>query len=210
MGLARGLCGLSRKVNHPGGGRAGRVESPGISVAAVVSPRRSGEVGEITVVEVGPDPEGVETQAETAGISLERRGGRRPPDTYGGESSMAGSSAPIMQWSDENGVAVVEVLARELQGPEAAATLREQLESLLRSGETRLLLDFGRTRVMSSTAFGALLTLWKQMDAAGGELRICDMDPTVRFGADILRLGQYIPIHDDRASALAAFGRRPS
>ena len=32
------------------------------------------------------------------------------------------------------------------------------------------------------------------------------MDPTVRFGADILRLGQYIPIHDDRRSAMAAFG----
>ena len=123
---------------------------------------------------------------------------------------MAEASTPLVQWSLDDGVAVVEVLAREIQGPEAAAALGEQLGSLLRSGETRLLLDFGRTRVMSSTAFGTLLNFWKQVDAARGELRICSMEPAVRFGADILSLGQYIPIHDDRPSAMAAFGSRPS
>ncbi len=122
---------------------------------------------------------------------------------------MARASTPLVQWSRDDGVAVVEVLAREIQGPEAAAALGEQLGSLLRSGQTRLLLDFGRTRVMSSTAFGALLSFWKQVDAAHGELRVCSMDPAVRFGADILSLGRYIPFHDDRPSAMAAFGGRP-
>src|SRR3954451_4997104 len=122
---------------------------------------------------------------------------------------MAAASTPILQWSRDDGVMVVEILAREIQGPQAAAELGEQLGSLLQSGQTRLLLDFGRTRVMSSTAFGALLNFWKQVEAAGGELRICSMDPSVRFGADILRLGQYIPIHDDTASAMAAFRGRP-
>jgi anti-anti-sigma factor len=122
---------------------------------------------------------------------------------------MDDASAPLLQWSRADGVAVVEVLARDIQGPEAAAVLGEQLRALLGSGETRLLLDFGRTRVMSSTAFGALLNFWKQVDAAGGELRICSMDPAVRFGADILSLGRYIPIHDDRPSALSVFASRP-
>ena len=140
-----------------------------------------------------------------------RTGGRREsPDPSCGGRSMADASTPMMQWSRDDGVAVVEILAREIQGPEAAAVLGEQLGSLLRSGETRLLLDFGRTRVMSSTAFGTLLSFWKQVDAARGELRICSMDPPVRFGADILYLGRYIPIHDDRPSALAAFAPRPS
>jgi anti-anti-sigma factor len=122
---------------------------------------------------------------------------------------MADSSTPIVQWSRVDGVAVVEILAREIQGSEAAAILGEQLGSLFRSGQTRLLLDFGRTRVMSSTAFGTLLSFWKQVDAVHGELRICSMDPSVRFGADILCLGQYIPIHEDRPSAMAAFSPRP-
>src|SRR4051812_41959065 len=122
---------------------------------------------------------------------------------------MADASTLMMQWSGVDDVAVVEILARDIQGPAAAAALGEQLVSLLHAGETRLLLDFGQTRVMSSTAFGTLLNFWKQVDAARGELRVCSMDPSVRFGADILGLGRYIPIHDDRPSAVAAFGASP-
>jgi len=118
---------------------------------------------------------------------------------------MADSLYPMLQWSIEDEVAIVEVLAREIQGPEAAAELGEELGALLRSGQTRLLLDFGETRVVSSTAYGTLLNFWKRVDAAGGELRICAMRPPVRFGADILGLGRYIPIHQDRASAVDAF-----
>jgi anti-sigma B factor antagonist len=120
---------------------------------------------------------------------------------------MADSSAPMVQWSRVDGVAVVEILAREIQGPEAAAALGEQLAGFLRSGETRLLLDFGQTKLMSSTVFGTLLSFWKQVEAAQGELRICSMDPSVRIGADILHLGQYIPIHENQATAMEAFAR---
>jgi anti-anti-sigma regulatory factor len=63
---------------------------------------------------------------------------------------------------------------------------------------------------MSSTAFGALLIFRKQVAAARGELRICSMDPAVRFGADVCGLGRFIPIHDDQPSALAAFTREGS
>ena len=90
---------------------------------------------------------------------------------------MADASMPLVQWSSEDGVAVVEVLAREIQGPDAAAALGEQLESLFRSGQTRLLLNFARTQVMSSTAFGTLMNFWKRVDADRGELRICSMEP---------------------------------
>lgn len=123
---------------------------------------------------------------------------------------MADSRNPMLRWSIDEDVAVVESTTREIQGPEAAAALGEQLGALLRSGQTRLLIDFGETRIMSSTAYGTLLNFWKQVDAAGGELRICSMDPAVRFGADIIGLGRYIPIHEGRASALAAFASRSS
>jgi anti-anti-sigma factor len=122
---------------------------------------------------------------------------------------MADTIIPMVPWSPIDGVAVVAVLARDVQGLEATA-FGEQLGASLRSGETRLLLDFGQTRVMSSTAFGALLNFSKQVDAAQGELRICSIDPPVRVGTDILGLGRYIPIHEDRPSAMAAFAGRPS
>ena len=118
---------------------------------------------------------------------------------------MSDANTPIAEWSRVGDVAVVEVLHREILGPEAARTFGEQLGLLLDSGENRLLLDFSKTRIMSSTAFGALVNFWKKVNAADGELKICGMDQSVRLGADILSLGNYIPIHDDRHSALKAF-----
>jgi anti-anti-sigma factor len=112
-----------------------------------------------------------------------------------------------MQWSRVDGVTVVEILSREIQELDTAGALGQQLRSLLLSGEKLLLLDFGRTRLMSSTAFGALLIFRKQVAAAQGELRICSMDAGVRFVADVCGLGRFIPIHDDKPSALAAFAR---
>ena len=37
---------------------------------------------------------------------------------------------------------------------------------------------------------------------AGGQVLICNMDEFVRFGADIIRLGDYAPIVADRQAAL--------
>ena len=122
-----------------------------------------------------------------------------------GVEAMSDTSTPHFRWWKVDDVAVVEILTRQISGPEMATELGEQLSSLLQSGQTRLLLNFGRTQMMTSTAFGTLLMLWKQVVAAHGQLRICSMDPYVRIGADIIRLGEYVPIHDDESSALAAF-----
>lgn len=118
---------------------------------------------------------------------------------------MSDMTTPQLRGARVDDVAVIEIMTRDLTGPEMAKALGEQLRSLLQSGETRILLNFAHTRVMSSTAFATVLGFWKAVEAAGGQLRICSMDPNVRFGADIISLGRYIPIHDDEPSALAAF-----
>lgn len=118
---------------------------------------------------------------------------------------MADTATPLIRWERVKDVAVVEILSRELSGPDVAQQLGQQLQAFLPSGETRLLLNFHRTQIISSTSFATLFNLYKQFNAAQGELRICCMQPPVRFGADILSLGEFIPIHDTEASALAAF-----
>ena len=120
---------------------------------------------------------------------------------------MTDASIPLVQWSRAGRVAVVEILSQEIQERDAAGALGKQLRSLLLSGEKLLLLDFGRTRLMSSTAIGALLIFCQEVEAANGVLRICSMNAAVRFGADVCGLGRFIPIHDDKPSALAAFAR---
>ncbi len=120
---------------------------------------------------------------------------------------MTDANVPLVQWSRVDGVAVVEILSRQIQDRDVAGAIGNELRSLLLSGEIRLLLDFGRTRLMSSSAFGALLIFAKHVAAAEGELRICSMDPAVRFGANVCGLGRFVPIHADKPSALAAFAR---
>jgi anti-anti-sigma factor len=102
-------------------------------------------------------------------------------------------------------VAVVELLHTEIRQPAEAADLGEELLSLLSGGDSAILLDCHRVLYMASTGFAVLLSFAKAVKAQGGEVRIAAMHPDVRVGADILRLGQVIPIHDDRQSALSAF-----
>jgi anti-anti-sigma factor len=120
---------------------------------------------------------------------------------------MSHDSSDLYRWSKVENVAVVQILPKELTGPEAARALGDQLDAFLKAGENRLLLDFRHTHYISSTVFGTLLSFWKKVEAAKGEVRICAMEPGVKFGADIIGLGRYIPIHDDEPSALAAFRR---
>jgi anti-anti-sigma factor len=111
-----------------------------------------------------------------------------------------------VQWYDSNGIAVVEVLSREIRHPDPAQELSAQLNTLVdQEGRTRILINFHKTRYLSSSAFAVLFNLAKKLDAAGGQLRLCSMTPDVRTGASILRLGQYAEIYDDERSALASF-----
>lgn len=118
---------------------------------------------------------------------------------------MPGNATQHFRWFLEGDVAVVEVLSVELNQPHFAQEIGAQLRDLIDSRPAGVIvINFARTKYMSSTAFGALFGLIKVAAAAGVRLALCGMEPSVRFGADVLRLGEYMPIYDDEASALAA------
>jgi anti-anti-sigma factor len=117
------------------------------------------------------------------------------------------SREPIehFRWFLENGVAVVEVLSRELNQPAFAQELGAQLRALLATKPAEfMLINFHKTRYMSSTAFAVLFETGKLARGSNVRLVLCGFDPDVRVGADILSLGDYIPIVDDEPAALAA------
>ena len=109
---------------------------------------------------------------------------------------------PVMQWSQVDGLAVVEILSHDVTGPAAAKDMGEQLLALWRSGQKRLVLNLSRVRVMSSTGFATILQVWKQVE---GGLCLCGLTPSVRLGADILSLSQYIHVYETEAEAVASF-----
>lgn len=120
---------------------------------------------------------------------------------------MASGTSAFTQWSLDGGVAVVEVLAYELNQPKFAEALGVELHALLDARPSdRVLIDFHNTKYMSSTAFGALVRFVKDATVAGVRVAVCGMEPAVRMGADIISLDRFIPVVDDRTAGLAALG----
>jgi anti-anti-sigma regulatory factor len=102
-------------------------------------------------------------------------------------------------------VVIVEFLSRAIADPAHAAELSHQLCMLIRPDfPSRFLLDFEDVRSLSSTAFGALVSFALKVRQSGGHVAFCRMDAFVRFGADLIRLGEYTTFADDRRSAIAA------
>ena len=111
-----------------------------------------------------------------------------------------------LKLSRVNDVVVVEIVSKDLQGPTAARELGSEL-SLVSSQDwaKQLLLNFSRIKYLSSTGFAVLFKLVSQFAATGGRLRICNLDPAVRLGAEIVGLDKVVDIYDSEAAALAAF-----
>jgi anti-anti-sigma factor len=98
---------------------------------------------------------------------------------------------------------ILDVISHSIADPEHAAELSRQLASLVRPElPNRYVLDFKNVRTFSSTGFGALVAFVLKVRKAGGQVIICNMDEFVRFGADIIRLGDYAPIVANRQAAL--------
>jgi anti-anti-sigma regulatory factor len=104
---------------------------------------------------------------------------------------------------DRPPVVIVEFLSHAVTDPAHAAELGQQLRSLVRPDlPKRFLLDFHKVKNFSSTAFGTLVSFVLNVRKASGQVLICNMDDFVRFGADIIRLGEYAPITANRSAAL--------
>ena len=111
-----------------------------------------------------------------------------------------------LKLSRVNDVVVVEIISKDLQGPAAARELGAEL-SLVSAQDwaNQLLLNFSRIKFLSSTGFAVLFKLVSQFAATGRQLRICNLDPGIRLGAEIVGLDKVVEIHDSEAAALAAF-----
>ncbi|MFI5455839.1 MAG: STAS domain-containing protein [Isosphaerales bacterium] len=105
-------------------------------------------------------------------------------------------------------VALVEVLTKDLQGPKIAQELGAELSQVTaQEWAKRLLVDFRRTKFLSSTGFAVLFKLASRAAAEGRQVKLCNMDPDVRIGADIVGLDKVVEIHESQDSALRAFSQ---
>jgi anti-anti-sigma factor len=117
---------------------------------------------------------------------------------------MSDFQSPHFRAETVDDVIVLSLLEPEIRTPIMAASVGKDLRALVdQLGAQRYVLNLKRTRYMSSTSFAMILNLAKKITALGGTLKLCEMDPEVRIGADIIGLGRFVPIVAEESVAIA-------
>jgi len=72
-------------------------------------------------------------------------------------------------------------------------------------GRRKLLLNFSNVEYLSSAALGKFITLNKKVNAAGGRLILCNIDPQIYEVFEITKLNKLFNIQKEEQAALQAF-----
>jgi anti-sigma B factor antagonist len=75
----------------------------------------------------------------------------------------------------------------------------------------KLVLDLGHVRFVDSRGCGVILSCLKLLAPAGGDLKLCGVNPTVRMVFDLIRMHKICEIVNTREEAVLAFqkGKQP-
>ena len=84
----------------------------------------------------------------------------------------------------------------------ALRAVSDQLHRLVEEGHTRLLVNFGGVRYMSSDVLAILAGLRKKIDPARGRIQLCGLDPLLRDMLRITHLDRVLDVCTDEAEAL--------
>ena len=103
-------------------------------------------------------------------------------------------------------VTVVNFVDRKILDEQNIQIIGEQLFSLVdEEGWRKILLNFGNVEYLSSAALGKLITLNKKLQAVGGRLILCNIDPQIHEVFEITKLDKFFKIRKDEQSALQEF-----
>jgi anti-sigma B factor antagonist len=101
----------------------------------------------------------------------------------------------------QGGIAVVNFVDIQI-GPDA----RDQLYALVEDDHhERILLDFSNIWALSSSALGILTNLQRKVEAAGGQMKLCRLNPNLIQLMRMTKLEQFFEVHDSREDASRAF-----
>ncbi|MGB6192415.1 MAG: STAS domain-containing protein [Terracidiphilus sp.] len=85
---------------------------------------------------------------------------------------------------------------------ENAGQFEQQCLSCLSEGITRLVIDLGDLKYVSSMGLRSFVVIAQKLQERGGELRICRLSGLVQQVFEITRLNQVLCLHDSLESAL--------
>jgi anti-sigma B factor antagonist len=85
--------------------------------------------------------------------------------------------------------------------PEAETKINELIEA----GEQKLLVNFEQLNFISSAGLRILLATFKKLNASGGDLRICSLNPTVQEVFHISGFITILNVKNTEEEALSSF-----
>jgi anti-sigma B factor antagonist len=92
-------------------------------------------------------------------------------------------------------VTVVNFTDKKILDEQNIRIIGEQLFSLVDElGQRKILLNFGNVEYLSSAALGKFITLNKKVNAAGGRLILCNIDPQIYEVFEITKLNKLFGI----------------
>ncbi|MBI5365863.1 MAG: STAS domain-containing protein [Planctomycetes bacterium] len=116
--------------------------------------------------------------------------------------------------SDSCGVEVArvgDVTVAELTGQRILdeTSLQEMARKLMRLAEDcargKLVIDFGKVDYLSSAVLGKIVAVHKKLASEQGQLRLCNVRPSIREVFKITNLDKVVEIHPNRDAAVSSF-----
>ncbi len=110
---------------------------------------------------------------------------------------------PRMTVEEVSGVKIVTLADQRILDELSIAKIGKQLNDLVaQNPKIKVILDFVNVTNMSSSALGMLITLHKRVREAHGELRLCNIQPTIQEVFKITRLDEIFHICASKGEAL--------
>lgn len=94
-----------------------------------------------------------------------------------------------------------DIAVLRLQGPRLGLTecdeVKESLNQLLRGGQVRIILDLSEVDFMDSTMIGTLVAGIRRVNAFGGKVAVCNVQPGIERLLAILKLERIFLVSAD-------------
>jgi len=104
----------------------------------------------------------------------------------------------------KDGVNVLDLEGKLTIG-EGDVLLRDTIESLLKLGETKILLNMERIGYMDSSGVGELMSCFNTTNEAGGQLKLLNLSSKIKDVLQITQLLALFDYHTDESKAVESF-----
>ena len=110
-----------------------------------------------------------------------------------------------MDVTETDGVTVVLLSDQRILDELSISQIGSDLTEIIEEADNpRIVINFSKVTNMSSSALGMLITLHKRAREAGGELRLCNIQPTIQEVFKITRLDEIFQICPTQDAAVSS------